>query len=549
MAALNRELGDGGPGLDVMSGALGRATAQTNAAGNALRNLQLRNQVQDISALLGGIASLFSTIIGSTNEWGIAFSQVAAGLAAGAQFAAQFAAATNNAQRAVALLAAAQSAYQQGQQGSVWGAGATGATAGAQAGGPVGAAIGGIGGLLTGFLGYMDRVDQYTRNIDNRFGSAEQAARVGAQYGVDMKSGITDATWEGMFRVTGNLGLMEDQLAMLIATVEKAQRGFENLHQGLTTAGQAAAGLQEMLGQGLEDSTGAITAMIAQVSEELLRNGIGVLDARLAGNQQFAFLSQAAALITQTVAGMSQASLIDVTLLANATMATGDLIAQQTQVALAAGMSQAEATRAGFGANAALLQAQLEASLLSGTGVSADLQALLDEAERNGINIVASPLVQSLMVQQSMDAHLSKIAGATEETAASVADMAAKYPGGGGGGNNQGGGPTPPGPPPPPEPPPPPPEPPSKFARGGIVLPFLPRAAQGIVAAQPGGSPVIVGEGGETELVAPVRAIADRIGRAAAAAAGGGVIHVHVHLNSREIGEAMVQRRKAGLPG
>lgn len=85
------------------------------------------------------------------------------------------------------------------------------------------------------------------------------------------------------------------------------------------------------------------------------------------------------------------------------------------------------------------------------------------------------------------------------------------------------------------------------FARGAVVLPFVPRAANGIVSARPGGSPVIVGEGGQAELVAPVRALAREIGAAAAAAAGGGGPEViQVILDGRVLAEAMVRRNRAG---
>jgi hypothetical protein len=91
-----------------------------------------------------------------------------------------------------------------------------------------------------------------------------------------------------------------------------------------------------------------------------------------------------------------------------------------------------------------------------------------------------------------------------------------------------------------------------QLRRGGVVLPFMPRAANGIVAAQHGGSPVVIGEGGESELVAPVQKLANQIGAAAARAAlgaAGGVIHVHVHMDGREVANAVVDRnRRGGLP-
>ena len=87
------------------------------------------------------------------------------------------------------------------------------------------------------------------------------------------------------------------------------------------------------------------------------------------------------------------------------------------------------------------------------------------------------------------------------------------------------------------------------MARGGIVLPFVPRAAQGIVTARPGGSPVIVGEGGQAELVAPVRALAREIGAAAAAAAGGGGGRgeAAIILDGEVVGRWFMRRNRAGL--
>jgi hypothetical protein len=98
------------------------------------------------------------------------------------------------------------------------------------------------------------------------------------------------------------------------------------------------------------------------------------------------------------------------------------------------------------------------------------------------------------------------------------------YSGGGGGGGNE--------------------EPP--MARGGVILPFIPRAAQGIVTARPGGSPVVVGEGGQAELVAPVAALARQIGAAAAAAVGGGGRIIQVVLDGKVVAEAVERQAKAG---
>ncbi len=95
------------------------------------------------------------------------------------------------------------------------------------------------------------------------------------------------------------------------------------------------------------------------------------------------------------------------------------------------------------------------------------------------------------------------------------------------------------------------PEPLPAAAHGAIVLPFIPRAQHGaLVRARPGGSLVRMGEGGEAELAAPVRALTREIGAAAAAAAGagaGGVVEWHVYLDGREITAAVERRVSAGL--
>jgi len=78
----------------------------------------------------------------------------------------------------------------------------------------------------------------------------------------------------------------------------------------------------------------------------------------------------------------------------------------------------------------------------------------------------------------------------------------------------------------------------SHEAARGVVLPFAPRPA-GLVANR---SPA---EGGAA-ISGPLDTVADRIGRAAAQASGQ-PIHVHVHMDGREVADVLVQRNKAGL--
>lgn len=103
-----------------------------------------------------------------------------------------------------------------------------------------------------------------------------------------------------------------------------------------------------------------------------------------------------------------------------------------------------------------------------------------------------------------------------------------KYEGGGDGGEG------PPGPPAPPD-----------FARGGVVLPFVPRAARGIYTpARPGGMLVRMGEAGEPEVAMPVRnilAMAERIASRNGGGGGGG----DVYLDGAKVGR-QIERRTAG---
>lgn len=84
----------------------------------------------------------------------------------------------------------------------------------------------------------------------------------------------------------------------------------------------------------------------------------------------------------------------------------------------------------------------------------------------------------------------------------------------------------------------------------GRVLPFLPRAASGLmVPATPGGTAFVAGEGGSTELIAPVRDLAHEIGAAAAAAAmgaGGQTIVIPVYIGGEKLDEIVLQRTRSG---
>jgi len=96
-----------------------------------------------------------------------------------------------------------------------------------------------------------------------------------------------------------------------------------------------------------------------------------------------------------------------------------ELQKQAVGAALAAGLTQEEAQKAGFGAVSALLREQLNASLQSGVKLDANTQALLDEAKKNGIEILADPAIESLDVQRKQLGVLERIAGGAGAVAGS----------------------------------------------------------------------------------------------------------------------------------
>ena len=89
------------------------------------------------------------------------------------------------------------------------------------------------------------------------------------------------------------------------------------------------------------------------------------------------------------------------------------------------------------------------------------------------------------------------------------------------------------------------------FARGGVVLPFRPRAAaEGLVVpSRAGGELVRMGEGGQAELAAPVRALLAQMQETAvrAAAAAGGEQRIVLEVDGQVLSEVVVRRNRAGL--
>jgi hypothetical protein len=153
-------------------------------------------------------------------------------------------------------------------------------------------------------------------------------------------------------------------------------------------------------------------ALVRAVADAMAANGLGVMaTGELAKSEQFSAVQQAVGAGGQIFQGLRQAGGISTDLLANGGAFTEALKQQAVEAAKAAGLSDAEAQKAGIAVVVLLLRDQLNASIESGQKLSAQTQALLDEAKANGIEIVADPLLEQLAVQKSMDASLKAIAG------------------------------------------------------------------------------------------------------------------------------------------
>lgn len=92
------------------------------------------------------------------------------------------------------------------------------------------------------------------------------------------------------------------------------------------------------------------------------------------------------------------------------------------------------------------------------------------------------------------------------------------------------------------------------YAHGGVVLPFVRRFASGGIAQPRAGGMHIPGlgtvaEAGQAELVAPVKAFAAEVAKAALAAGGGGEVHVHVHnyIGGDKLDDVLVKRERGGF--
>ena len=182
--------------------------------------------------------------------------------------------------------------------------------------------------------------------------------------------------------------------------------------EGLKSARSAAESLMDRMASGTfsEKLTASFGTLIGKVQEALLKSGLGFMATPgLRESKEFMGAQGAASDVAQLIAGMRDAGMIDQGLLQAAGASAEELRAQAVAAAEAAGMEPAEATRAGFGAIAPLLREQLNAAIASGQELDANTKALIEEAKKNGVTILADPMVESVAVQKDMLRELRSI--------------------------------------------------------------------------------------------------------------------------------------------
>jgi len=182
--------------------------------------------------------------------------------------------------------------------------------------------------------------------------------------------------------------------------------------EGLKSARSAAESLMgRMEGGGFSEKlTGALNTLVGKVQDALLKSGLaGMTTGPLRESKAFGAAQGAATDVAEILKGMREAGALDAGLLGAAATSAEELRAQATAAATEAGLAPAEATKAGFAAIAPLLREQLNASLASGQELDANTKAMIEEAKKNGVSILADPMVESVAVQREMLKELGRI--------------------------------------------------------------------------------------------------------------------------------------------
>lgn len=284
-----------------------------------------------------------------------------------------------------------------GKAGSVVSGAAGGAMMGMSVAGPWGAAIGAVaGGLISLFK--TDPIQKAQKEIGKALGHGISR---------DMAKQIMDeakATGLSLAQVAKNVEAR--------AAAEQAATNIGILRGGVDVAKQGAEALLGLMDDLSPKAKAAGGALVYAVQQAMTANGLGYLaTGALRENKSFQAAQGAVGATSQLISGMRTAGGIDAGVI-GAGGAMADALRQQAiDAAIATGSSKPDAEKIGIATVAPILTEQLNASLASGQKLDSKTQELIDEAKRNGISIVADPILQQLKVQQDMLKALETIAG------------------------------------------------------------------------------------------------------------------------------------------
>lgn len=182
--------------------------------------------------------------------------------------------------------------------------------------------------------------------------------------------------------------------------------------EGLKGAQSAAESLMGRMGGGnlSESLQAALGSILGSVQDALLKNGLGFMaTGALRDSKAFGEAQGMAGDVAGVIRGMRQGGAVDSGLLAAGGVAAKELQAQAVAAAKEAGATDQEAQKAGFGAVSDLLREQLNASIQSGKALDENTKAMIEEARKNGIEILADPQIESLGVQKEMLSELKRM--------------------------------------------------------------------------------------------------------------------------------------------
>jgi hypothetical protein len=417
----------------------------------------------DLASALGMLAGAFVSIGQSSNgaiaalgKMGSALAQTGAGLSEWKKAQATGGLTTGQKiQAGAASVGAVESIIEQGKtERTAFGGYNQGAQKGMAAGsayGPYGAAAGAfIGGLIGLFAGskFRDEVKKIGKVL-GKMGKdvTDEEVKQIEELGKKTHLGIEDAArlFKKLKDDADAVTKRETMRAGVSNAVQSANDLVGSLKDASPEAAKSAALLfmdawqAEMQARGPAAAAAALGPALDELEKQFKDKGLdtsflaGLEHQRtVGGNAAFAGASSLATSEAGIINGLRDAGLVDQGLLGHAAQGTTDIYNQAVAAATAAGDAPAEATKDGLRAVSELLEAQLNASIASGTKLDSGTQALIDLAKQNGIDILADPAIESLSVEKEQLAVLKTLAGikgSAGSAATGGGDLGGSFPG------------------------------------------------------------------------------------------------------------------------